>query len=858
MRKVAAAAVAGVAAIITSIGTAGAASAGAGAGTGTGASTGTGWRIGTVAGGPGGPGPGRSVYIGSPCAVSFAGSKLYVGARDAGVGMIRSVSIRTGLLTTPVGTVGLPAPPPSGSPAASTELSWTCGLTVDHAGNLLIADGAYFDDGSPDPGTNQIEVVPPRPGVFYGQQMTANHIYAIAGNGSPGFSGDGGPATGAELSGPAGIAVDPAGNVVFADAGNDRVRVIAARTGTFYGQAMTAGDIYTIAGTGKFGYSGDGAPAAAADLSLTPQGDGKIDLSEPWPVLRIDHAGNIVLGDSNYCHIRVIATSTGRHYGQAMTAGDIYTIAGSGRCGFSGDGGPAISARIGVVTGTAVDGAGNVVFSDMGSITPEGRDGTRVQVVAERTGRFYGIRMRAGSVYTVAGDGKLGTAGDGGLAARAEFAGPSGVTVDSAGNILVADGQGYGDAQVYFSNVRVRAIAARSGRYYGVTMTAGHIYRVAGTTSPYTGNGGLATRAQIAPAGITLDRYGNQVITDSGAGRILIIAARTGRFYGIAMRARHIYSVAGGGTGFPGGGRPAGKVNLADPSSVATDAAGNLLMALYGANRLSVLAVRTGRFYGQRMQAGRVYLVAGNGNFGVSGLGGPARKAAFTPEELAVDQHGNIMIGDGPDWRVLLVAARTGTFYGHKMTAGHIYPVAGNGELGYANGVPATRTPVVPGCVTVDAAGNLVICDQHNARIRVVAARTGTYYGQQMTTGHIYAIAGDGQNTDSGDGGPALNAGLALASAALDTAGNVVASTGDRLYGHAHGYIRVIATRTGTFYGQAMTAGRIYRIAGGGTRVPGDGGPALQAYFTPSAAVAVARSGDVYFSGPFHVRVLTP
>ena len=145
------------------------------------------WRIETAAGGPGGPGPATGIHIGSPCAVSFAGGQLYVGA-----GLIRSVSIRTGRLTTPVGTVDLIAPGPSGSPAAGTELSWTCGLTVDHAGNLLIADGADFEDGTAAGGTNQIEVVPPRSGTFYGQQMTASHIYVIAGNGTDGFSGDGG------------------------------------------------------------------------------------------------------------------------------------------------------------------------------------------------------------------------------------------------------------------------------------------------------------------------------------------------------------------------------------------------------------------------------------------------------------------------------------------------------------------------------------------------------------------------------------------------------------------------------------------------------------------------------------------
>ncbi|HEX3493071.1 MAG TPA: hypothetical protein VHU92_27285 [Streptosporangiaceae bacterium] len=820
------------------------------------------WRIEATAGGPGGPGPAGSVNIGAPCAVTFAGTQLYVDA-----GLIRSVSIRTGRLTTPVGSVDLTSGG-NGSPAAIAHVAWPCGLTVDHAGNLLIADGGYFDDGSPTGGDNEIRVVPPRSGMFYGQKMTADHIYAIAGNSHQGFSGDGGPATAAELSGPGGIAVDPAGNVLFADAGNDRVRLIAARTGTFYGQKMTAGDIYTIVGTGNYGFSGDGGPATAADLSLTPQGDGKVDLSEPWPMLRVDQAGNIVLGDSNTCHIRAVAGRSGTFYGQKMTADDIYTIAGHGGCGYSG-GGPAASARIGVVTGVAVDGAGNVVFSDMGSITPQGKDGTRVQVVAARTGRYYGISMRAGDLYSVAGDGKLGTSGNGGPATKAEFAGPTGVTVDSAGNILVADGQGYGDSQAYYANDRVRAIAARSGRYYGVKMTAGHIYSIVGTDSDYTGNGGLATSAQIAggnpndtsfgTTGMTLDRYGNQVITDSDDGKILVVAARTGRFYAIAMRARHIYLVAGGGTGFPGGGRPASKVRLTSPTSVTTDSAGNLLMALYGANRLSVLAVRTGRFYGQDMKAGRVYLIAGNGNFGAGGVGfgGPALKAALTPTYLGIDHHGNVVIADSPDGFVMVVADRTGTFYGRKMTAGHIYRVAGNGiaDGPYANGVVATATPVYAAGVTVDAAGNLVLCT--DGRVRVVPPRTGSFYGQKMAAGHIYTIAGDGHFGDSGDGGPALQADLSPDSAALDAAGNVVLAAGGATFGGS-GYIRVIAVRTGTFYGQSMTAGDIYRVAGGGSSSQGDGGQALQAEFYSPTAVGVARGGDVYFADGVRVWMIEP
>jgi hypothetical protein len=98
--------------------------------------------------------------------------------------------------------------------------------------------------------------------------MTAGNIYTVAGDGTGGFSGDGGLATSAELNFPEAVAVDAAGNVIIADANNFRVRVVAAGTGTFYGQAMTAGNIYTVAGTGTAGFSGDGGPATSAGIDF--------------------------------------------------------------------------------------------------------------------------------------------------------------------------------------------------------------------------------------------------------------------------------------------------------------------------------------------------------------------------------------------------------------------------------------------------------------------------------------------------------------------------------------------------------------------------------------------------------------
>ncbi|HEY2309362.1 MAG TPA: hypothetical protein VGI05_26090 [Streptosporangiaceae bacterium] len=296
----------------------------------------------TVAGGVGGPDAGTNVSLGfgqnSLCGVSYGSGGLYVADSD----VVREVDPQTGSLTTPVGT-GTAGPLGDGGPAASATLT-TCGVTLDPSGNLVIADL----------GGSRIRVVAASTGTFYGQAMTAGDIYTVAGTGQFGFAGEGALATTANLDGPSAVAVDGAGNLVISDSGNDRVRVVAASTGTFYGQAMTAGHIYTVAGNGTYGFSGDGSPATAAELASPDQ-------------TAVDGAGNLVITDSANDRVRVVAAGSGTFYGQAMTAGDIYTVAGNGATGFSGDGGPALSAELNRPQGVAVDVAGDLLVVDVGS-----------------------------------------------------------------------------------------------------------------------------------------------------------------------------------------------------------------------------------------------------------------------------------------------------------------------------------------------------------------------------------------------------------------------------------------------------------------------------------------------------------
>ncbi len=156
-------------------------------------------------------------------------------------------------------------------------------------------------------------------------QATGPDIATIAGTGTAGFNGDGGPATSAELSQPLGIVVDGAGNLVITDSSNERVRVLARKTGTLYGRPMTSGHIYTIAGDGDAGFSGDGGPATSARLSQPN-------------LMAVDRPGNLLIADQGNNRVRVLAEKTGTFYGKAMTAGDIYTVAGGGSS-YPGNGG---------------------------------------------------------------------------------------------------------------------------------------------------------------------------------------------------------------------------------------------------------------------------------------------------------------------------------------------------------------------------------------------------------------------------------------------------------------------------------------------------------------------------------------
>jgi secreted PhoX family phosphatase len=377
-------------------------------------------------------------------------------------------------------------------------------------------------------------------------------------------------------------------------------------------------------------------------------------------------------------------------------------------------------------------------------------------------------------------------------------------------------------------------------------MTAGDIYTVAGVDLPdFSGSGLPAADAEIAaPTDPATDEAGDLAIADNIGNRMLLVPAGSGTSYGRSLTAGHLYSLAGTGISRGGCSRDGHECPIVDPSGIAIDSHGNVVIANTGDGQIQVMAASAGTFYGQTMVPGTLYTVAAN----------------IEPWGVALDSAGNIVFADVLGSVIRVLAESTGTFYGQSMTAGDIYTVAGNGTRGFSgDGGPATSAELdYPSALTVDSHGNLVFADGvydgygfGNGRIRVVAESTGTFYGVPMTAGDIYTVAGNGSVGFSGDGGPATSAALNNPlGVAVDPAGNlVIADTGNNR-------IRVVANSTGTFYGVPMSAGDIYAIAGNGSPgFSGDGGPAASAELHSPEGLAVNAAGDIFVADTGNSRI---
>jgi len=770
----------------------------------------------TVAGstqnnGYGGDGGSASVAeLNSPSkAVVDSAGNLYIA--DRGNNRIRKVAADTGKITTFAGT-GFAGYSGDGAAATSAQLNRPVSVAVDHSGNLYISDS----------NNNRIREVDAKTGI----------ITTYAGNGTAGYSGDGGAATDAALyisSSNTGIALDGAGNLYLSDSVNGRIRVIASSTGI----------ITTVAGGGYLtGSAGDGGPATNAFLS-TPAG------------IAVDSEGNIYFVEGFFSSdVRKVSAASGV----------ITTVAGGANNVDRGDGGPATSAFLGYwVPDVAVDGAGNLY------------------IASPSDGGIRKVTSDTGIITTVAG-GNVGYCGgfggDGGPASGAKLCQPVGVSTDSAGNLYIADSassrirkitasavpasapttmpefsitegtysspqlvtitdaapgasiyltldgttptsssQGYFGPIEVTGPVTIKAIAITPGYLqsdvasaaYTITLPpAAVISTVAGTgVQGFSGVGGAAIDAEIGiPVALALDGAGNLYFTDIQNSVVWMMNAKTGV----------ITIVAGIGTcGYSGDGGSAVSAELNSPQGIAIDSAGNIYIAdTYNYAIRKVTA-----------STGIISTIAGTPGQPTNwGDGGAATSASLSnPKGMALDGMGNLYVADGNVVR--RISASTGII---DIVAGNRKITIDSGDGGLATNAGLTAT----NSLAFDAAGNLYIGD--NGSVRKVTASTGI----------ITTVAGNGDQGSNGDDGMAINAEVSPSSLALDTAGN--------LYIVDDFAVRVVSASTGI----------ISKWAGiGFAGFSGDGGSATAAEMLPDSAGGIAfdAAGNHYIADTYNYRI---
>jgi uncharacterized protein (TIGR03437 family) len=506
--------------------------------------------------------------------------------------VVRKVTVSTGIISTIAGVIGQPGNSGDGGQATAARLNFPAGLAFDPKEHLFIADahnrnirrlahngtistvagtgqkGATGDGGPAAAATFNLpqDIAFDPQGNLYIADTTNNkirmvslatlNISTLAGSGAPGYSGDGGPATAAQLDTPTGVAVDSSGTVYIVDSFNNRVRTVRAGTiNEFAGADHAQGDggkataallyfpqsfawdatgnlyiadtqnnkirkvtpdgkISTVAGTGAFQDSGDGGPAIAAGVN------------QPEAVV-VDSSGNLLI--STFSQVRKVDRQ-----------GNISTVAGSAATqDFTGDGGPATAATLNFPIGMALDAAGNLYIADTNNHRIRKVSGGIISTVAG-SGPVCGFPCNDGSF-----------SGDGGPATSANLNYPFDVAFDGSGNMLIAD---------TFNN-RIRQVDAK-----------GNISTLAGssTTGGYAGDLGPATSALLSlPSGVRTDSAGNLYFTDAAN-----FVVRVVDLFGV------ISTIAGNGKpGFSGDGGPAISAELNNPEGIAVDASGKVWFA---------------------------------------------------------------------------------------------------------------------------------------------------------------------------------------------------------------------------------------------------------------------------------------
>jgi len=615
----------------------------------------------------------------------------------------------------------------------------------------------------------------------------------IAGSGRAGNTGDGGPALTARLGYPTGIVVDPAGNVYVSDKDYSTVRKVSPD-----------GKIQRIVGDGQPGFLGDNGPAVNARVDH-PEG------------LALDSVGNLYIADTGNSVIRRVdpfgiittwAGTTDRNYagdgGPAWLAslngpegvtvdtngyvyiadtfnhrirrvagdGTITTFAGTGTPGSLGDNGPAVSADFFLPTDVTVGPAGAIYIADLGN--------SRIRVV------------KNGELNTVAGSPLGSQAVEGRLALTVRLAGPTGVAVDSSGVVYFAEGSIGSGSGLDIGDYRIWKVGAEN-----VLLNA------AGNGIPsYSGDGGPASRAQLNnPTGVAVDAAGNIYFADSQNNRVRRITP-----------AGMVETIAGTGErGFSGDGGPAAQATLNAPMGLTLGPGGTVYIADSGNNRIRAIL------------DGTIATIAGNGNAGLFGDGGPALKAALhAPQSIVVDSNYNLYIADTLNHAIRRVSPE-----------GIIDSFTGNRPGFSGDDGPAAQALLnFPTSVALDSSNNVYVVDQGNRRVRRIAVATGV----------ISTVAGS-DSPFVGDGGKAVFA-------RLDKPQSVVVDRLGNLY---------ITDAVQNRIRKVDTSGVLTTIAGtGNCCYENDGGPAVNADLNTPWGLAIDNAGNLYVTdaGNQAVRML--
>ena len=628
-----------------------------------------------------------------------------------------------------------------GGPAINAVFNDAQALTVDRTGNIYIAD-TY---------NHRIRKI-----------GLDGKINTVAGNGVAGFGGDGGPATSAQINLPFGVAVDATNNLYVLDSGNYRVRKVTPN-----------GIISTIAGNGTGGFGGDGGLATAATLA-------------PRAIV-LDSAANIYIAD-NY-RVRKITAATGI----------INTIAGNGRDGFSGDGGPALAASFsqGPIS-LAIDRIGNLYtleYNRVRKIDPTGNINTVAGGVfplvdgEEVPARSVGLYAPRG--IAVDSENNLYITESPFEANRVRKVSPSGIIWTVAGGGTVLDFRDGEFATSVWLHIPWNVAISESGRIYIINLhqiaqcvpiTADTIAPTIAITSPTTNSFHATAAAAINVSGTTADNNSVRQVTWATDRGKFGIAEGTSNWtiknlplqFGINNLTVTVWDqlgnsasavltinydpgpfikrVAGAGTrGFNLETGSAASAQLWSPETVAIDLSGNLFIADTGNHRIRKVA-----------RDGTITTFAGNGQIGSRGDGGQAVNAEFnSPNGVVVDASGVVYVADTNNHRVRRIAP-----------SGVITTIAGTGIDGFSGdgGAAMAAKLDTPVGLALDGAGNLFIADAGNHRVRKL----------NLSTGVISTAAGNGYGS-GGDGGAALDARLFFPTGmAFDRAGNLyVADTGN-------------------------------------------------------------------------------